>query len=408
MPIAKSSVLRSQLLWFSISWLSASLICVPASPAVGATEPQPTLQAVGKAISAADSSRKYKYLAKSARERKEHEKALLYYSLLLRYDPSYTAAYYFRGKIFAQQKDYASAKDSLLDGVALDSLHVNTNALLCQLYLNDGKADSAQVHLNRIRDLNGDRFRGLQRRVADALRRQGLTRGAIAQYENLAAADSSQAAELYDLLARLCDGVGDTDEALDWRRRLLSHQEQTDSGAPGVKIETLREMALLQEKTNAYDDALATLRRLAHLDSANAYPYYSRMADIAEKTNKLELSKAALQGMARANPRDIESTATLAEMFVNEGELTVAEDWIDRGLAVAPRDGRLQVLKGEIMTRRGFEDQAIAAFEIARDDHAWRGVAQQRIWQLRPPETEEETLTRAFFGDSASKAGSPE
>jgi tetratricopeptide (TPR) repeat protein len=408
MPIAKSSVSRSQLLLFSSSWLVASSICVPALPAVGATESQPTLQAAGTAISEPDSSRKYKYLAKTARERKEHEKALHYYSVLLHYQPSYTVAHYFRGKIFAEQKDYASAKGSLLDGVALDSLHVNTNALLCQLYLNDGKADSAQVHLNRIRDLNGDRFRGLQRRVADALRRQGLTRDALAQYENLAAADSSQTAELYDLLATLCDGVGDADEALNWRRRLLLHQEQTDSGAPGVKIGTLREMALLQEKTSAYDDALATLHRLAHLDSANAYPYYSRMADIAEKTNKLEISKAALQGMARANPRDIESTATLAEMFVNEGELTVAEDWIDRGLAIAPRDGHLQVLKGEIMARRGFEDQAIAAFEIARDDHAWRGVAQQRIWQLRPPETEEEKLKRAFFGDAASKAGSPE
>ena len=80
-----------------------------------------------------------------------------------------------------------------------------------------------------------------------------------------------------------------------------------------------------------------------------------------------------------------------------------AEEWIDRGLALAPRHAHLQLLRGDIMVRRGDEEEAIEAYETALDDPDWRSVAQQRIWQLRPPETEEEKLKREFFGDASSK-----
>jgi hypothetical protein len=57
-------------------------------------------------------------------------------------------------------------------------------------------------------------------------------------------------------------------------------------------------------------------------------------------------------------------------------------------------------LKGDLHTRKGEEILAIAAYEIAKGDPVWQAVAQQRIWQLRPPETREEKLKREFFGNS--------
>ena len=375
----------------------------------GATESKTTaVTTVFNADTAADSTRKYRYLAKTARERKEHDKALEYYRRLLLYDPDYAAAHYFRGKILVEKKNFSGAKECLLAAIGLDSMLVNGNALLCQLYLNEDKPDSSQLYLNRIRDLKAGRFRPLQRRLADALRRAGLTRDAIAQYENLADADSSSTGELYALLATLYQDIGESGEALNWRTRLLSHQEQTLPGSTRIRIETLQEMVLLQEKTGAYDDALATLDQLAQMDSGNGYPYYSQMADIAEKTSRPAIERAALEGMATANPKDVESVAALAELFLAEDELEEAEQWITRGLVVMPADAYLQVLKGDIMSRKGLEEQALAAFEIALDDPDWRGVAQQRIWQLRPPETEEEKLKRAFFGEPGSDAGSAE
>jgi hypothetical protein len=35
---------------------------------------------------------------------------------------------------------------------------------------------------------------------------------------------------------------------------------------------------------------------------------------------------------------------------------------------------------------------------MAMSDPAWERVAQQRIWKIHPPETEEEKLKREFFG----------
>ena len=48
---------------------------------------------------------------------------------------------------------------------------------------------------------------------------------------------------------------------------------------------------------------------------------------------------------------------------------------------------------------------AVASFELARIDPNWEAVAQQRIWQIHPPETEEEKLRREFFGDSSTDGG---
>ena len=376
---------------------------------VGVAIPLPMVEAASfvsaatNGLSTADSTRKYRYLAKTARERKEHAKALEYYRLLLRYDPDYAKGHYFRGKILAEQKDYAGAKESLLAAVALDSALTNGNALLCQLLLAEGKPDSSQRYLNRIRDLKGGRFRALQRRVADALRREGLTKAAISQYEDLAAADSLQAGKLHDLLATLYQDLGQSSKALSWRARQLAHLEQVAPGTTDVMIETLQEMVLLQQQTGAHDEALATLGRLAQMDAGNSYPYYRQMAEIAEQTHKPAVVKKALEGMARANPKDVESAAVLAELYLTQDELEVAEQWIDRGLSIVPANAHLQVLKGDIMSRRGLEDEAIDAFEIAREDPDWRTVAQQRIWQLRPPETEEEKLKRAFFGDDGTE-----
>ena len=413
MPIAENNHLHPSRNCACV-WLLGITLFLSAPLRVDSADTPPTTEA-DDAVSAADSTRKYRYLAKTARERKEHDKALRYYGLLLKYDPGYAAGHYFRGKIFAERKEYGRAKEAALAAIGADSLHVNANDLLCQLYLAEGKADSSRVYVNRIRRFNGGRYRPLQRRVADALRRQGLTPQAIEQYEDLVSAHGDSAmieagssrgveaaasqAELYDLLATLYTDIGKSDEALNWRRRLLAHQERRAAGPAGDRIETLQEMAALQEETGSYDQALLTLGQLAQIDSANNYPYYSRMAEIAVRTRRPETRRTALAGMVAANPRDVESAAALAEMFLADEEPETAEKWVDRGLATVRRDAHLQLLKGDIMASRGLEEQAIAAYEIALDDPDWRGVAQQRIWQLRPPETEEEKLKRAFFGD---------
>ena len=65
------------------------------------------------------------------------------------------------------------------------------------------------------------------------------------------------------------------------------------------------------------------------------------------------------------------------------------------------------MLRGDLLGRQDAEEEAIAEYELALRDPNWAAVAQQRIWQLRPPETEEEKLRRQFFGgDDAEEEGS--
>ena len=71
---------------------------------------------------------------------------------------------------------------------------------------------------------------------------------------------------------------------------------------------------------------------------------------------------------------------------------------MDKGLKEDPEDAHLLVLRGDELVRTGDEEGAIAAFEKARANPAWEKIAQQRIWQIRPPETEEEKLIKQFFG----------
>ena len=95
-----------------------------------------------------------------------------------------------------------------------------------------------------------------------------------------------------------------------------------------------------------------------------------------------------LKGMVEADPKDAESIAELVEWHQGRGEFAAAKEWLGLGLKVNPKDAHLLLLKGDNLVRAGDEEGAIAAFEKAKADPAWERVAQQRIWQLRPPETE--------------------
>ena len=138
----------------------------------------------------ADSLRKYRFLAKTAREKKQTDEALRYYGQVIRYKPDDLKAHYFSGSLLANQGDTEAAKRHLLICVSLDSLHVNSNVLLTQLYLRqEENADSAWVYLEPVLSVKPEvsRYHQFRRQIADLHRIQGNHIAAIAHYEALAA-----------------------------------------------------------------------------------------------------------------------------------------------------------------------------------------------------------------------------
>ncbi len=352
-------------------------------------------EAEAEEIAIADSIRKYKYYAKTARQNKEYDRAIGYYTTLLQYSPQDLKAAYFLGQLYYEKKDSTGvrialpqARTALRQAISIDSLHLNSNLLLYSIHKAMDLPDSAAWSLERVLIKKPDEAK-YRRELADLYRRGGHNERAVAHYEQLVA-DGSEDADLFEILALLHQELGQVEQALEWRKR------QVEEGTDGAdQLESIVELKLeVGDVEGAYD----TLLQLAKVDSQNAYSYYNRIASIASEEDDDAMRFKGLKGMVKADPKDLKSIAELVEWHQGRSEFASVKAWLGRGLKVNPKDAHLLLLKGDNLVREGDEEGAIAAFEKAKADPAWEKVAQQRIWQLRPPETEEEKLKRQFFG----------
>lgn len=359
-------------------------------------------------VATEDSVRKYKFLGKSARDKGDHAEVVDYYSRLLAFAPDYHLGYYYAARAHLGLGNQPEAKKALLAAVALKPGHANTNLLLFQVYAGQAKADSAWLYLGPLVAANPGQAKYLdyRRTVADLQRRGGNVAGAIGHYQAIAE-DASVPKEtrqdLIELLAVLYDDLGDPAAALAWRQRL------TDTGG-SADVESLSKMVDLQVDTKDIAAAWKTLKTLTRIDSAGRYSHFVRMSELGEQAGKPAMRLAGLEGMARSQPKDVETVATIAQTHLNDDDLVAAEAWLQRGLTQAPLNARLHMLRGDLLMRReADEDAIIAEYEVALKDPNWAAVAQQRIWEIRPPETEEEKLRKSFFGqgdgDTDKKAG---
>ena len=376
--------------------------------APGESEPGTASDSSGVAV--ADSVHKYRFLAKAARQQRDFDKALRHYAQLLRYAPNDLKANYFSGAIFLSKKKTQEGKRAFLRAIHIDSLHLNSNLGLTQLYLAEGKPDSAWRFLVPVLRAKPGvaKYLEYRRKIADLYRKRGKADRAIEHYKALTVgAAHDDLAEFYDLLARLQEDRGEIQGALDWRLRLAALHEVATSEGEGKReearkqqCETLDQIVDLQVSLGALQVACQTLRQLVAIDTDNSYSYYRRMMELAIQSGDRPGELEGLEGMAQASPKDLETLYVLIEFHMAGDDLSAAFTWVEKGLEVKLDDSHLQLLKGDLHTRKGEEILAIAAYEIAKGDPVWQAVAQQRIWQLRPPETREEKLKREFFGNS--------
>ncbi|MDA0334576.1 MAG: hypothetical protein O2782_05370 [bacterium] len=353
---------------------------------------------------AADSVRKYKFLGKAARDKSDHEDVVKYYTSLLSFESDYHLAYYYIARAHLALGRQEPAKEALLAAVALKPDHANTNLLLFQVYAAESKPDTAWLYLGRLvaADPKDDKYREYRRTVADLSRRAGDVDAAIGHYEAIATDAATPKAlqqELYELLAMMYDDQGDAAHAIAWRQKL-------DSTGGASNVESLAKMVELQIATQDYQGARSTLKTLTRIDSSSRYSHFVRIAELGDRAGDPAMRLEGLEGMARSQPKDLETVATIAQIHLNDDDLAAAGLWLQRGLKQVPADAQLRVLNGDLLMRNEApEDKAIAEYEIALKDPNWAAVAQQRIWQIRPPETEEEKLRKAFFGHGNGRDG---
>lgn len=340
--------------------------------------------------SIADSLRKYKFLGKTARDKGDHADAVRYYETLSTFDPEYHPAHYYAARAHLALGAQDAAKAALLRAVEIKPRHGNTNLLLFQVFAGQSKPDSAWTFLRPVlRAHQGDpKYVEYHRTVADLYRLAGQDSVAIGHYETIVGSTpDSLRAPLYELLAQLHGGLGNTEQALGWWQKM------------GVTVEALTKMVDLQIQTREYQAAFGTLQTLAGIDSAGRYSHFVRISELGETAADPAMRMSGLEGMARSQPQDLETIATIAQLHLNDDNLEAAGSWLSRGLGKAPEDAHLRVINGDLLhEKQASEDDVIAEYEIALEDPNWASVAQQRIWQIRPPKTEEEKLREQFFG----------
>jgi tetratricopeptide (TPR) repeat protein len=348
--------------------------------------------ASAKEVTLTDSVKKYKFLAKTARQHKDYQEAAEFYRKVTLFDTTDQKSWFFLGDVLYRLRDLAQAKAAFFSALKLDSLHVNTNIRLFSIYSQESDLESAAAALERVLIVKPKK-KEYRRKLADLYRVQGDSQRSIIHYEILLGTDQSDKS-LVEILAILNQDLGKIDEALKWRRALLS------GGDVGSQIEHLEGVTALHLELKNYVEVFGSLYRLALLDTSNGYSYYKRAAELAEKIeDEVNLVKSR-EGMVRTNARDADTIVKLAEWYTRRGQPKMSEKWVDRGLKADPNAAQLLVLKGDLLFQAQKNRAAIASYERAMGEPDWERIAQQRIWNINPPETEEEKLKRAFFGGS--------
>ena len=174
-------------------------------------------------VSVADSLHKYKFLAKTAREKKEYDEAIRYYSKILEYRSEDLKAAFFLGDMYYRKKNFAVARAIFRRAVSLDSLHLNSNLRLYTVYQAAGEVDPAAWSLERVM-LKKPEAAEYRRKLADLYRRQGQSERAIRHYEHLAEVGGEDG-ELFEMLAVLHQELGQIEQSLAWRHRLVGDRE---------------------------------------------------------------------------------------------------------------------------------------------------------------------------------------
>ena len=348
--------------------------------------------ASAKEITLTDSVKKYKFLAKTARQHKNYQEAAEFYRKVTFFDTTDQKSWFFLGDVLYRSRDLVKAKAAFVSALKLDSLHFNTNIRLFSVYSQESDLESAAAALERVLIVKPKKEE-YRRKLADLYRLQGDSQRAIFHYEILIDADQSDK-NIVEILAVMNQDIGNINEALKWRRALLS------GGDVGSQVEQLEGVTALHLELENYVEVFGSLYRLALLDTSNGYSYYKRAEELAEKIgDEVNLVKSR-EGMVRTNAGDADTIVKLAEWYTSRSQTKMSEKWVDRGLEAEPNSAQLLILKGDLLFQAQNNRAAIASYERAMREPAWERIAQQRIWNINPPETEEEKLKKAFFGGS--------
>ena len=384
--------------WIIVSlsmFLLGPMLYCSTTPVRRETESEGKQELQSTQIDSSLEARKHYSFAKQYEKNKMVEDAVAQYRKALNYDPRNAKIHYNLGILYYKLKQMPLAKREFLWTTRLDSVHADAHYMLGNIHYGASQTnanyDSSLIEFEKTaalkpEDVNVRRIlMGLylyKEQYKDALRH-------CAVVTELAPEDTSTWIECAEI-AIICE---QPDEAID---------AYTQAWTLNQDIETLKPLASLQYDAGHYEEALESYRILAGLEPKN-YDFLVQIAETHKRLGHTSQVIETLRRMVALRPDDLKSISRVAEWYFNAEELNTAKEWIKRGLKVDSKDGRLRVLNGDYYLKSGREDLALAEYEKALNDPLWKANAQQKIWTVRPPLSEEEKKRREFFNRGKEK-----
>lgn len=325
-----------------------------------------------------------------------HEDAIVQYQKSLAFRTDNPNVHYDLANLFFRLQRYEEAQQECLRSLEADSTFVLGHYLLALLWYNAADYDSAIVEFEKTIALDPS-YKQIHQTLASLYVYRGLEEEALVQYlraaEVAAELPREERFELFLHLGNLAAGKGFVAEAISCYRSALTCK----------KDEQVQEkLARLQSDSGFHRGALDAYLTLAGTDTTDDQ-LYLKIADISVKLGAFDRAIFALEKLAALRPTDPEPLCHLAEIQLRRGESEAAKAYIDRGLAIAQDNLHLYVLAGEYHKNKGAKELALNSFKKALSDPTWGEYAQQMIWEIEPPLSEEEKLKREFFDRGKQK-----
>ncbi|MBS13454.1 MAG: hypothetical protein CME19_17870 [Gemmatimonadetes bacterium] len=201
--------------------------------------------------------------------------------------------------------------------------------------------------------------------------------------------------EVRDMIAKLAMHTGGAEEALAEKEKVLEMNPND--------WETLEWLGNQYKQLGETEKSFDAFSRL-HEHHPTNFAYLDNLFDLSQQIGKSNREQVGLlQKMQAIQPENLRVVELLADK-------TGSLKWINAGLKIDSRSGRLNFLKGDFYYKKWNADsakqdsvRALNWYRKATADAQWRGNAQRMIDELDPPLSEEEKKRREFFNNSKKK-----
>ncbi len=339
-----------------------------------------------------DNAKKHFNFAVQHKNNGNYEESLRQYQKSFSFCDTLYQVHFSYGDLLLKMENWAGARDSFFRAFYLNPGHYDTAKILAQLYYEKGDYDSTLVMYQHMYAGKPDNH-ALLENIAGLKVYIGRTEDALADYERLVTLGLTS----YDNLmkaAKLSFKLGNAEKTSYYADMALEEK-------PG-NISALTLAAQASLSCGELKTAARFYREVAEKDSQNV-TILQNLETIYRKLAEHDNLIWTLECRHRLVPEDLSVLADLSELLYARGEMERGIDYVQKGLNIDPNDGRFRILLGESYRTRGENDKALEQYRIALQDDRWKTSAQQLIWQIEPPETEEERLEREFFTKGREK-----